>query len=480
MFGQIETLVRKIDYSSMKADHAIKKVASSGDPVHQVSQSNAGAGGVHMAVNLQNLNKYKRGSINAFQNALSMMQMQSEGLRQAEKIYNRMLSVAQMASDPSADSQTRGLLAKEFADLREQSIAINSMTVNGKDLFDARAASTQYNVEFSGGLQAHPHNIENGGMKSDGTFVSDATNSDRKGTSHPYWEVTKDVVYKTGELTIDFRPYGAWDRVMVFQDDQYNPLFDSGQWQTVNNGGGSINSKYDRFKIKYGPARTTTFSFEDSPVNQNGGHTHPIYGNQSTYLSKFGLTNDGSSSGMSAYYQKELTELGQVKTGTADPNSTELTVRVIGKAWRGTGYNVEANWSPLKMDDSVVGRTDDMQVQLNQMGLGYLRNNEDGFPTISVGTTADALKAIDVLRAEIDNLGEQNGRLGSNYTRVEIAMDAAQKQLMTQEKALSHVGGTDFTADLIELSKTRIERHQNAALMTQAMSIHQDIVNLLI
>ena len=43
-----------------------------------------------------------------------------------------------MASDPSADSQTRGLLAEEFADLREQSIAINAMTVNGKDLFDAR------------------------------------------------------------------------------------------------------------------------------------------------------------------------------------------------------------------------------------------------------------------------------------------------------------------------------------------------------
>ena len=38
----------------------------------------------------------------------------------------------------------------------------------------------------------------------------------RKGT-YPYWEVTQDVIYNTGELTIDFRPYGAWDRVMVFQ-----------------------------------------------------------------------------------------------------------------------------------------------------------------------------------------------------------------------------------------------------------------------
>ena len=465
MFGTIDYLNRNVAHKSLLNNKSVRKIAGAGDPVKTLAEEQ-GSGGVSFAANLQNLNKYKRGSINAFQNALSMMQMQSEGLRQAKKIYNRMLSVAQMAADPSAGSDTRSLLAEEFADLREQSIAINAMTVNGKDLFDARAASTQYNVEFSGGLRAYPHNIENGGMKSDGTFVSDATNSDRKGTSHPYWEVTKDVVYNTGELAIDFRPYTAWDRVMVFQNDQYSPLFDSGQWQTENNGVGSVNSKYDRFKIRYGPARTTTFSFEDSPVNQNGGHTHPTYGNQSKYLSKFNLANDGSSSGMSAYYQKELTELGQVKTGTADPNSSKLTVRVIGAAWRATGYNVEANWSPLEIDDSVVGRTDDMQVNLNQMGLGYLRQNTDGFPTISVGTTADALKAIDLLRAEIENLGDQNGKLGSNFNRVEIAMDAAQKQLMTQEKALSQVGGTDLTADLIELSKTRIERHQNAALMT--------------
>ena len=132
------------------------------------------------------------------------------------------------------------------------------------------------------------------------------------------------------------------------------------------------------------------------------------------------------------------------------------------------------------MDDSVVGRKDDMQVNLNQMGVGYLRENETGFPTISVGTTADALSAIDVLRAEIDNLGEQNGRIASNLNRVEIAMDAAQKQLMTQEKVLAQSGTGDITADLLELSKTRIERQQNAALMTQAMSIHQDLVNLLI
>ena len=472
LFGTIDYLNRNIDYKSYSTDKAVRKIAAAGDPVRATAQEN-GSGGVHFAANLQNLNKYKHGSINAFQNALSMMQMQSEGLRQAEKIYNRMLSVAQMASDPSADSQTRDLLSKEFADLREQSIAINAMTINGTDLFDARAASTQYSVNFSQGAQAS--DPATGGFLADGTIVYGATNGNRLGTVQPFWDVQKDVIYNSGELTLDFRPQTLWDRLIVFQEDSRKPIFDTGEWQ-----GGS----WDRFVIEYGPDQETTFRFTNSPENGTGNH----FGNKHSpsgaglgpgYLGKFGLTDDGSASGMQDFYNKDITTLGQVTTGDSDQTTSKLTLRVIGRNW-GTGYDLQASWSPLEMDDSVVGRKDDMQVNLNQMGLGYLRENETGFPTISVRTTADALSAIDVLRAEIDNLGEQNGRIASNLNRVEIAMDAAQKQLMTQEKVLAQSGAGDITADLLELSKTRIERQQNAALMTQAMSIHQDLVNLLI
>ena len=468
-FGTIDYLNRNIDYKSYRADKAVRKIAGSGDPVRSVAGSE-GSGGVHFAANLQNLNKYKRGSINAFQNALSMMQMQSEGLRQAEKIYNRMLSVAQMASDPSADSETRNLLSKEFSYLREQSVAINAMTINGKDLFDARAASTQYSVDFSQGAQAS--DPASGGFLADGTIVYGGTNSD---TVQPFWDVQKDVIYNSGELTLDFRPLSLWDRLIVFQEDSSRPIFDTGEWQ-----GGS----WDRFVIEYGSDQETTFRFTNSPENGTGNHfsnklSPSGAGLGPGYLGKFGLTDDGSASGMQDFYNKDITTLGQVTTSDSDQTTSKLTLRVIGRNW-GTGYDLQASWSPLEMDDSVVGRSEDMQVNLNQMGLGYLRENESDFPTISVGTTADALSAIDVLRAEIDNLGEQNGRIASNFTRVEIAMDAAQKQIMTQEKVLEQSGAGDVTADLLELSKTRIERQQNAALMTQAMSIHQDLVNLLI
>lgn len=41
-------------------------------------------------------------------------------------------------------------------------------------------------------------------------------------------------------------------------------------------------------------------------------------------------------------------------------------------------------------------------------------------------------------------------------------------------------GAGGINADLLKLSKARIGREKSAALLTQAMSIHQDVVNQLI
>jgi hypothetical protein len=143
MFGEIETLVRKIDYSSMKAEHSIKKVGSSGNAVRQASFSNDGEGGVNFAANIQNQRRFKKGSVNAFQNAMSMMQAQSDAIRQADKIYNQMRTLAQQAADPLMNDRNRSLLSDQFNDLRERARELGNSKFNDVYLFDGRAASTK-------------------------------------------------------------------------------------------------------------------------------------------------------------------------------------------------------------------------------------------------------------------------------------------------------------------------------------------------
>ena len=488
MFGQIETLVRKIDYSSMKAEHAVKKVASSGDPVKQASYNNAGAGTVNMAVNLENQKRFKRGSVNAFQNALSMMQAQTEALGQADKIYNRMRSLAQIASDPMMNSDDRVLLSEQFNDLREQARNLGNSKFNDVFLFDGRAASTKYEINFTSGLTNDtPH---------DGTFTHSS------GQTWKYWEVTKDVIYNSGKMSIDVNGGQAPERYLLKQGDQI--IFDTGEWATR---GDAKQYDYDRFIVEWGPDQKTSFMFQplsdgntksidlDGPDNKKGtpddgvlpsdstyhnkdGFTDNYTKKDSGYLIQLGLNDDGTSSGMDSVIGKVYTEKqGQVEVFSSDPSSTQLTLRIESKSL----FQIDSKYELPEVEPDYVARNDDLQVKLEKLGLGLMRDSEvENFPLISIDTAEDAQKAIASMSKELDGLGEQLGRLASNFNQVNNAMSATEELEYMSEKVLSEIGGQNLTNDLLTLSKSRINRAQDTALLTQAMSIHQDLVNVLI
>ena len=59
-------------------------------------------------------------------------------------------------------------------------------------------------------------------------------------------------------------------------------------------------------------------------------------------------------------------------------------------------------------------------------------------------------------------------------------MDAAQKQISTREEALSGVVREDLSLGMLKLTKDRIARSQNAAMLTQAINLNYDVVNMII
>jgi flagellin-like hook-associated protein FlgL len=475
LFSSVQFLASNVGNESMRSTNAIKKIVASGDPVKRAALQGKGAGGVSFAANLLNGTASKRSSINAFQNAMTYMQAQAEGIRQAEKIYQQMLNLASLAVDPMIGDDERALLSEGFESLRNSALGLNDGNINGLTIFDTRAATTQYQIDFLEGTDQDP-----------------LTRSGTIGTND-YWDITKDVIYNSGKLTIDHRPMGAWDRVTVFQKDPSKPLFDTGEWTTSQ-------TDFDRFVIRYGPDRDTTFEF----IPQSTDYPYPLttfpgypgnaivdsdYDNKADYLKHLlGSTTDdnGLTPSNAGYYNtsgwesragQEFPNLGLITTNSADSSTSELTIRIEAT---GTVFDVKANWEPLEMEDAVVGGTKDLQVGLNPLGLGALRESESGFPKIAIDTLENAQKAIDSITAEIAGFSQQLGNLSSNMTRVEISMDAAQKQVATHQQALSGIGGEDFAMELLEISKARIARSQSAALMTQAMNLNRDIVNMLI
>ena len=447
LFSSVQFLTTHMGNESLRSANSIKQVAVSGDPVKQASMQGQGAGDVSFAANLLNRNASKRSSINAFQNAVTHMQAQTDGIRQAEKIYQRMLDLASLSVDPMLNDNDRALLSQEFESLRTMAVEINSQTIGGANLFDMRAATTKYQVDFL-----------------EGTTQDPATKS---GTinGNDYWDITKDVIYNSGKITVDHRPMSAWDRVTIFQSDPTKPLFDTGEWTTSG-------SDFDRFIIRYGPDRDTTFQFVPQDTNGNN-----IYANKNRYLAHLGLADDGTPSGWDTRTETEFKNLGLITTNSSDSSTSELTVRIEAT---GSVFDIEANWEPLEIDDAFVGRNQDLQVGLNPLGLGALRTQDSGFPKIAIDTRQNAQSAIDLIRDEINGFAQQIGNLSSNMNRVENSMEATQAQIATQEQALSGVVREDLALQMLKVTKARIARSQNAAMLSQAINLNYDIANMIL
>lgn len=485
MFGEIENLVRKIDYSSMKAEHSIKKVGNAGNAVRQSALSDAGAGGVNFAANIENQRRFKKGSVNAFQNAMSMMQAQSDAIRQADKIYNQMRTLAHQAADPLMNDRDRSLLSDQFNDLRERARELGNSKFNDVYLFDGRAASTKYEINFSEGLTND--------TPEDGTFVHS------NGNTYKYWEVTKDVIYNSGKISIDVNGGRVGERYLLKQGDKI--IFDTDFWAT---NGDAKQYDYDRFVVEWGPGEPTTFQFvaqsdgnatkidldgadgikgtaDDGVLPSDSNFDNKTFnasgGIPSGYLQQLGLSDDGTPSGVESIQGREFTNLGQVNAFSSDPNSTSLTLRIESSSL----FQIDSDYELPEIDPEIVARNDDMQVKLERLGLGLLRDSkESGFPLISIDTFENAGKAIASLSNEIEGVGEQLGRLASNFNRVQNAIDATEEMGNVHESVLSSIGGEGLTQDLLNISKARINRAQDTALLSQAMSIHQDLVNVLI
>jgi flagellin-like hook-associated protein FlgL len=476
MFGQIESLVRKIDYSSMKAERSIKKVASTGDPVRQASLNNQGAGSVNMTANLEQEKRYKRGSLNAFQNAMTYMQAQAEAIGQADKIYSRMRTLAQQATDPMINDQDRALLSDQFDSLMESAHGISRTKFNGNLIFDPLAASTKYPVTFGDGQLR---------VLNKSTDVPDDAWDDPNNKQWYTIFEEKDVLYNKGKMIIDVNGGGDGEQYTLWQGNQ--KIFDTGIWKT---NGSAWNWDYDRFIVEFGPEQTTTFQFvplspgDSSKVDSQTAPGYPdnltdnlVYDNKSNYLSQLGLSDDGTASGLENVSGQKYTQKGQVFTTTINSDSSILRLQVYSKSIT----QVKGSFELPDLEDEIVARDGDLQVTLKKLGLGLLLEKDSvNLDPISIDTYQNAEKAIVSMTSELEGLGEQLGVLASNVSRVQNAIQTNEGLEGAHESVLSEIGAENFTQDLLELSKARINRAQDTALLTQAMSIHQDLVNVLI
>ncbi|MDG1325856.1 MAG: hypothetical protein P8P49_08820, partial [Opitutales bacterium] len=185
--------------SSDGVQNSAGRLLNSGNATESLRGQGDG-GGLSMVSRLSAENRSKNNLAKSMQNAVSYIQTQEASLRKAHKIYERMSVLASRAMDPMTSDTSRAILNAEFETLRQDSLNIRSETYQGKVLFDDIAAFVKEDIDFGAGLaETTPKTYEN---------FSGSTDA---------WEVTKDVKFTSGIMTIDVNGGTSGERYILKQ-----------------------------------------------------------------------------------------------------------------------------------------------------------------------------------------------------------------------------------------------------------------------
>ena len=120
-----------------------------------------------------------------------------------------------------------------------------------------------------------------------------------------------------------------------------------------------------------------------------------------------------------------------------------------------------------------VGDASTGSVTLDPVGLGLLQN-------VSIATASDAANAVSSLAKEIEGIGVQMATLGANLSELEIAEERLSNQVYLSEAGISRLTSDVMATESTEMAKQQIRLQSSQALMAQAFSLSENILNTLL
>ena len=99
---------------------------------------------------------------------------------------------------------------------------------------------------------------------------------------------------------------------------------------------------------------------------------------------------------------------------------------------------------------------------------------------VSIATASDAASAVNSLALEIEGIGAQMATLGANLSKVEISGERLNNQVYLSEAGISRLTSDVLVDESTQLAKQSIRLQSSQALMAQAFSLNENILNTLL
>jgi flagellin-like hook-associated protein FlgL len=120
-----------------------------------------------------------------------------------------------------------------------------------------------------------------------------------------------------------------------------------------------------------------------------------------------------------------------------------------------------------------LGNSSNDSVTLDPVGIGLMQN-------VSISTAGEAASAVVSLTKEIEGIGAQMATIGANMSKLEIAGERLSNQVYLSEMGISRLTSNILADESTQMAKEQIRLQSSQALMAQAFSLSENILNTLL
>lgn len=295
------------------------------------------------------------------------------------------------------------------------------------------------------------------GMEQASKNATDATNLVQ--TAEGYMKTANDILQRMRELAVQ-AANGTYDTTDVNKKDEVNTTQDAtGDRAKINEEIQQLTDELDRIAetanfngMKLSKA---TFAF------QVGANTKTKYESNAMYTSAYknGIDTLGNSTAQTT--KDDATKYGFQNKDVAagkmgDKNAEIIAVKIGGFDSKSLGVQAAAN-----------GATVDSTKVLNESN------------GIDLTTQGNANKSIDVINAAISRVTAERARLGAVQNRLDYTIDNLDTSIENTTASESAIRDTDMVSEMMEYTKTNVLNQAATAMMAQANTMTQSVLQLL-
>ncbi|MEC8043020.1 MAG: flagellin, partial [Verrucomicrobiota bacterium] len=225
---------------------------------------------------------------------------------------------------------------------------------------------------------------------------------------------------------------------------------------------------------------------DDWPKNKHGaasGETvwwenDSTYDNKNHYISQLGLgASDGDESQPWNSNDDRTNHLfsgtvGEIQTNPANALTTKLTLRVEADSI----FQINATYTPLDepTNDKTIEGVNGNDINLESVGIGITLIDA------SIDSLDNARAAIGFLDNEIDNLSQQMATIGSNLAELEVASERMRNHVFLSQMGIDRLSDDTLVHESTNYAKEQIRTQASSALVTQAFSISEKVLNFIL